>query len=142
MIDVPNPWAVLETSDLILVRWPISQRGRYYHQQRTIVVRRGLLLVEERAVLWHELVHARRGDRRCSIEYFHDEQERSVEREAARWALPLPCLREAQREGHNEAEVADTLKTTPAMLKVRLRGLHPAERAALRRDAERREWVA
>lgn len=142
MIDVPNPWVVLEQSDLLLVRWPIAQRGRYYHHKRTIVVRRGLLLVEERAVLWHELVHARRGDLRCCMTYFAESQERSVDREAARWAMPLPAMLAAYQWARCDAEAADELKTTQALLDVRLKAMHPSERAALARARQRREGAA
>lgn len=142
MTDVPNPWTVLEQTDLLLVRWPIAQRGRYYHHKRTIVVRRGLLLVEERAVLWHELVHARRGDLRCCLAYFAESQERSVDREAARWALPMPAVLDVYRWARSDAEAADELKTTQALLRVRLEALHPAERAAIARVRQQREEAA
>ncbi len=33
----------------------LAEAGRYYDEQRVIVLRRGMFLVEQRAVLWHEL---------------------------------------------------------------------------------------
>jgi hypothetical protein len=119
----------------------MPEMGRYYHRQRVIIVRTGLLLVEQRATLWHELVHARRGDQRCFLGWF-DQQERSVDREAARWAMPFPALMEAARGALSHADVADALKTTEGLLRVRLDGLHPTERAALRRLNEQMEWAA
>lgn len=140
---VPDPWRVLARHcDLHLIRWAIPELGRYYDEQRTIVVRQGLLIVEERAVLWHELVHARRRDRRCDIAVLDARQERSVDREAARWAMPLPALLEAMRGEPPLAEAADMLKTTPALLRVRLDTMHPAERAQARRHLGEREWAA
>lgn len=139
---VPDPWKVLGGTDLILDRAPIPQMGRYYNERRAIVIRQGILLVEERTVLWHELVHARRRDRSCDDPYFDDDQERSVDREAARWSMPFRALLWAAHGAHSHAEVADALKTTERMLHVRLDTLHPAERAALRRVNQEMEWAA
>ena len=139
---VPDPWSVLAGMDLLLVRAPIAERGRYYAELQTIVVRSGLLLVEERAVLWHELVHAERGDRGCGEEYFDADQERSVDREAARRAVPFADLLAAGRAATSVVEVADVLKTTEAVLCTRLDTLHPAERSALVRQNQRMEWAA
>jgi hypothetical protein len=139
---VPDPWQILAQTDLTLVRWDIPEPGRYYDSERAVVVRRGLLLVEERAVLWHELVHARRRDRSCGDPYFDDDQERSVDREAARWSMPSRVLLWAARGAHSHGEVADALKTTERMLHIRLDTLHPAERAALRRINREMEWAA
>lgn len=141
MVAVPDPWEELAATDLILDRAPIAQLGRYYHYRRAIVIRSGLLVVEERAVLWHELVHADRGDT-TPCPALEGKQEASCTREAARRAIPFTSLVEAHRGAHCRAEVADALKTTEALLQVRLDGLHPAERAALRRQTEWMEWVA
>lgn len=134
---VPDPWLLLAQSDLTLIRWAIPERGRYYHHERVIVIRRELLLVEEREVLFHELVHARRGDLFCD-----DKTERSVDREAARWAMPMSALLEALVGARSYTEVADTLKTTERLLMVRLNALHPSERAAVQRLRDRLEEVA
>jgi hypothetical protein len=139
---VPDPWQVLATTDLVLVRVAMPELGRYYDEHRVIFIRKGLLLVEERAVLWHELVHSRRRDRRCADGVLGARQEASVDREAARWAIPLPALLEAMRGEPPLDEAADWLKTTPALLRVRLQGLHPAERAQVRRHLGEREWAA
>lgn len=139
---VPDPWQVLRHSDLILERAPIAQLGRYYNDRRAIVIRQGLLIVQERTVLWHELVHARRRDEGCGDPYFDEDQERSVDREAARWSMPTRALLWAARGAYSYAEVADTLKTTEPMLHVRLDTLHPAERAALRRINHEMDWAA
>lgn len=133
----PDPWKVLASTDLLLIRWPIPELGRYYHRERLIVVRRGLMIVQERAVLFHELVHARRGDLYCS-----DKTDRSVDREAARWAMPTAVLLEAFVGARSYAEVADALKTTELLLQVRLGSLHPSERAAVQRLRERMEEAA
>jgi hypothetical protein len=141
---VPDPWKVLHERHprVGLVRWDIPEMGRFYADEGIIVVQQGLLIVQERAVLWHELVHCDRGDRRCDDPYFDSDQERSVEREAARRAMPFSDLLGAARAATSYAEVADTLKTTEALLCVRLSTLHPSERATLIRQNQRMEWAA
>jgi hypothetical protein len=141
---VPDPWKVLQERHprIGLVRWDIPEMGRFYADLQMVVVRQGLLVVQERAVLWHELVHCDRGDRRCDDPYFASDQERSVEREAARRAMPFPDLLAAGRGAASRAEVADSLKTTEALLLVRLTTLHPAERASLIRQNQKMEWAA
>ena len=53
------PWEMLRINypRVILMRAAIPERGRFYAARNAIVVRTGLLLCEERSVLWHELVH-------------------------------------------------------------------------------------
>jgi hypothetical protein len=136
-----DPWAELAARpDLLLVRAPIAERGRYYHGRRAIVLRTGLLLVEERATLWHELVHAERGDEPC--DRWDDRQEGRCTREAARRAIGVRDLADALVWSSCEHEVADELKTTTELLRARLEHLHPAERGYLRRRLEAREGAA
>lgn len=138
---VPDPWAILARTDLTLVRAAIADDGRYYHAERAIVLRDDLLVVEERAVLFHELAHARRGDMTCGWP-LDARMEASVDREAARWAIPLDALLDAVRGEPPLSDVADALKTTEHLLRVRLRSLHPAERGQLQRYLERRIHAA
>lgn len=137
---VPDPWKVLADTDLVLAYVDMPEAGRYYDRQRVIFLRKGLLLVEQRATLWHELVHARRRDATCTGGPLGGEP--SVDREAARWAMPLHALAEALRGDPVAVEVADRLKTTEALLRVRMKTLHPAERGYLRRCAAAREDAA
>lgn len=139
---VPDPWQVLSLTDLLLATVSMPEAGRYYHRQRVVMLRTGLLLVEQRAVLWHELVHARRGDAGCGMDWYTSKEEVSVDREAARWAIPLGALAEALRGDPFPAESADRLMTTEALLRIRLDALHPAERGHLRRCAAAREDAA
>jgi hypothetical protein len=136
--SVPNPWKALDRLGLVLERAPIPERGRYYHHERVIVVRRGLRIVEERAILWHEIAHAVRGDVQCLQGPLDRRQEVACWRYAARRAIPLRALLEALRWSDQTHEVADQLKTTEEMLEVRLVALHPAERGACRRVVQGR----
>ncbi len=132
-----DPWLALAARPhLQLLHAPIPERGRYYHDLRTIVLRTGLLLVEQRAVLWHELVHADRGDRQgCS-------DERTCVRDAARRAIDLHELADALAWSEDRHEVADQLKTTAELLDARLANLHPSERGYLQRRLSMKEHSA
>ena len=141
-MTVPSPWRALARTSLVLVRAPIAELGRYYHHEHAIVIRSGIRIVEERATLWHELVHHRRRHVRCHDEPKARGLELSVDREAARLAMPLWDLAESLRRHDGRASVADALLTTERMLDVRLEHLHPAERAYLRREELRIEWAA
>lgn len=116
----------------------MHDRGRYYHRLRAIVLRRGMSIVEQRVTLWHELVHAERGDETCLPKYEHTQ----VEREAARRAIVLEDLADALLWSQDPAEVADQLKVTEDLLRVRLDHLHPAERGYLLRRVSMREHSA
>lgn len=132
---MPDPWKVLAGTDLILHRAPIAEPGRYYHAQRAIVVRSGLLLREERAVLWHELVHARRGDERCAVDVLTGRQEASVDREAARWAMPWPVLAWGLDRAAHLHDLVDLMKVTEPLVRLRLVAAHPVEKAHILRRA-------
>lgn len=56
--------------------------------------------------------------------------------------MPTQALLWAARGAYSLFEVADSLKTTERMLRVRLDTLHPAERAALCRINQAMEWAA
>ena len=141
-MSVPNPWTVLDRLGLVLERAPICERGRFYPRERVIIVRHDLRIVEERAVLWHEIAHAVRGDERCAADVLDKRQEDAAWRYAARRAIPLAALLEALRWSDQVDEVADLLKTTPELLTVRTTTMHPSERGAARRALARREDVA
>jgi hypothetical protein len=133
-----DPWADLaRRPELLLVEASISERGRYYHRLGTIVLRKGMRIVEQRATLWHELCHADRDE-----EHADAKDERRVEREAARRAISIEVLADAWRWSEDVHEIADACKTTVEMLEVRLAGLHPSERGLLLRVESMKERSA
>lgn len=126
---VPDPWEWLASmSDVTMMRGPIPEPGRYYHARRLVVIREGLLLAEERAVLWHELVHADRGDERCG-----GSTRASVDREAGRRAMPWPVLKWGIDQSHDLASLVDLMKVDERLVRVRLTTAHPAEKAHIAR---------
>lgn len=115
-----------------MLRLSIAEPGRYYHASRSIIMRTGLLIEDERRFLWHELTHAERGDEAC---YSSGEVERSVDREAAQWAMPLSALEWAFGEALAFHEAASLLKLPESWVLYRLDVAHPAERALVQRAA-------
>lgn len=121
--------ALAARGDINLIRAPIDKPGRYYDEHRTIVMRSGLLIVEERRHLWHELAHA---DRRDTAAHNDPAVERVVERHAAQNAMPWESLLWAWSEATDLTEMADLLKLPEDWVWFRLRNLHPAQKAMLR----------
>lgn len=115
--------------DLTLHRLAIAAPGRYYDERRAIVIRSGLLLEQERRVLWHELSHA---DRRDRAGHTDAKVERLVDRHAAENAMPWVSLEWAWNEATDLTEMAGLLKLPEDWVHFRLMGLHPARKAMLR----------
>jgi len=111
------------------VRLPIPEPGRYYDGRGAIVLRKGMLLEEQRRHLWHELVHADRGDVAC---HGSTAVEMSVEREAARRAMPVSSLLWAFGLEWQRHMVAGSLRLPEEWVQFRLDIAHPAERVRLR----------
>ncbi|MBD3783474.1 MAG: hypothetical protein IE926_11055 [Micrococcales bacterium] len=134
---MPDPWQFMmrELPDVVLVRARIAEPGRYYHRQRAIVLRRGLLLEEERRYLWHELVHALRGDEQCDA-WANWKMELSVEREAARRAMPVEVLEDAIAASVNWYDFVGRTKVPEEWVRFRIETAHPAEKGAV--EAARR----
>lgn len=128
---VPSPWVALAArADLTLVRASISEPGRYYDGERAIVIRKGLLLCEERRHLWHELVHA---DRRDQAGHGCREMERAVERAAVRIAIPTRSLQWAAYQTDTMTDLADLLKLPEDWVRFRWTSAPQWERDLVRR---------
>jgi hypothetical protein len=136
---VPDPWAVLrEMPDVVLLRQPIAEPGRYYHAHRAIVLRSGRSLEEERCSLWHEIVHAERGDTACTG-WVASDTERRVEREAARRAMPLAVMERRLALATDWHDFVWHMKVPERWVRFRLSHARPAERARLERACR---WTA
>jgi len=130
---VPDPWALLrEMPDVVMLRQPIAEPGRYYHGLRAIVLRSGRSLEEERRSLWHELVHAERGDTECTG-WAASATERRVEREAARRAMPLAVMERRLAVACDWDDFVWHMKVPESWVRFRLAQARPAERARLDR---------
>ena len=138
---VPDPWALLrEMGDVVMLRQPIAEPGRYYHGRRAIVLRSGRTLEEERRSLWHELVHAERGDRDCTG-WVRSATERRVEREAARRAMPVPVMEQRLAVATDWDDFVWHMKVPDWWVRFRLALVRPAERARLERVCRWSDWA-
>lgn len=115
--------------DIKLHRLAIDKPGRYYDDHRAIVLRKGLLIEQERRYLWHELAHA---DRRDRAGHTDAAVERVVDRHAAENAMPWVSIEWAWSQALDLTEMAGLLKLPEEWVHFRLMNLHPARKAALR----------
>ena len=129
---VPNPWVALAARPALkLLRAPISEPGRYYDEDRSIVMRSGLMIVEERRHLWHELVHS---DRRDTAGHNSPAAERKVERIAVRLAVPTKTLQWATYRTDTIHDLADLLKLPEDWVRFRWTSAPTWERDLIRRQ--------
>lgn len=112
-----------------MIRAAIDGPGRYYDEARTIVLRSGLLLADERRHLWHEVVHS---DRRDRAGHTDARVERLVEREASERAMPWSALAWAWDRATDLTEVADLLKLPEQWVWFRIKHLADDDKARLR----------
>lgn len=108
-----------------------------------ILMRPGLLQVERRCSLAHELGHRALGHTGQCAYPDSRRQARRAEHHADRWAarklIEVEDLARVSQWANGRAEAADELWVTPHMLEVRIDGLHPAERAYVRKRLGRDE---
>ena len=130
MTAVPSPWTALAARPwLSLLYADIAEPARYYDAEQCIVLRSGMLRAEQRRFLWHELVHADRGD---VAGHCGPAEEALVERLAAARAMPLSSLRWAFARETTRHEMAAALQLPEDWLQFRLDTATAGEREALR----------
>lgn len=134
-----SPWRLLRHLNHITLHFTDDDvlldgaHAWYYHRLRAIVMDKRLTQVERRSVLAHELGHVIREDVPCGSEILDARQESVVDQWAARKLITLDALTDALQWSDDPHEVAEALWVTVDLLEVRLRHLHPSERACLLR---------
>jgi len=123
----------------MMSRSSIDGPARYYRSIDTIVLRSGLLLREERRHLWHELVHADRGDMACQTD---TRVEALVELRAVRWAIPTVSLQWAAYQTETVHDVAELLKLPEDWVRYRWRTATHAEKQFVRANDPRYDLAA
>jgi len=125
------PWKLVEQLPDWRVDWAYTGRGGVcvWHERR-IVIDPDMPAAVERSVVAHEAIHALRGP---FPQWQLRREEEVVSQAAARYLIPLGRLVEAVVWSMDPHEVADELWVDVATLEARVRGLYPAERAALAR---------
>lgn len=89
----------------------------------------------QRCTLEHERIHIERGPA-PDDEVLTAREELAVEKAVARRLIDVRELGEALAESDNLGHVAELLRVDPDTLTVRLKHLHPAERAYLKQRLE------
>lgn len=133
-----HPWRALRALTHWRLRFaplPDGIKGETCWESRTITLRPGLSQAERRSTLAHELVHVERGPFPdvCEVQ-----EERAVSREAARRLIPWSRLADACRWADDVHELAEELWVDEDTILVRLKSLHPVERAQLTEIAKGR----
>jgi hypothetical protein len=138
-----HPWRELRgLPEVILDITPDLPSGNAWWSpaHEVILMRKGLLQVERRCALAHELGHRSLGHSgQCDYPDAPRQAARSelhADRWAARRLIELEQLADVSRWANCRGEAADELWVTPHLLGVRLDSLHPAERGWLKRRLE------
>lgn len=131
-----HPWRALRhLTDWTLIVADLGDRllGRTCHTTRTITLNTGLLQVERRSTIAHELEHVHRGPvPRCPM--LAAREEAVVDQGAARALVTLDALVSALQWSRELHEIADELWVDPATVRTRMEHLHPSERAYIKRE--------
>lgn len=129
---LPHPWRRLRALAHIDLRWHDADDPMGVTDFKTYIsLSRSLTWAERRVTVLHECLHVERGPVLPALEA---KEERRIDREAARWLLPdVFAIGEALAWAHTLEEAADELGVDEPLLRVRLRYLHPSERAYLHR---------
>lgn len=141
---MPDPYKLLSIhSDITLLRrcLPPGELGRWYPEQRVIVLSPTLTQAEERCTLMHELVHALQDDRGIDDTWLNDRQEKACHELVARALVPIERLIAEARQAADEYQLAEALDVDLDTLNHRLRTLSPFERRYLT-DAHDMEEIA
>lgn len=122
---------------------PKDLLGYYDAERHVVVVAHGLTAAQRRAVIAHELEHARHGDRPCLDPILHARRERATERASSRRLITLDALVDALLWCRDEQEMAWHLHVDTIAVRARLDGLTDEEKDQIaRRIAVTEEGVA
>lgn len=132
-----HPWRRLRALADWLLRWEClpDELGRVDWAHRTITMDPRQGQAERRSTIAHELEHIRLGPP-PDVPVLIARDEERVNRAAARRLIPIRALGDALAWSQCPHEVAAELWVDRATVEARLRGLHPSERAYLRRRLE------
>lgn len=133
-MHLPHPWRQLRAMAEVTLAWHEGgPRGRFDHDTLTLSLRLGMTQAERRSTVRHELEHVHRGRVWAA---WREREEAACELAAARDLIDVERLGEALAWTQDAGEVADELWVDVGLLEMRMRHLHPAERAYLRERLE------
>lgn len=126
-----HPWRHLGTLGDVDLQWKDTERvGCFNFRSRTIELATGMTQAERRCALTHELIHVERGP---VARHLREQEERLVERLAARRLIPIEALGEAMAWTPHMDLVAEEVWVDLHMLWARLDSLRLDERQYLDR---------
>lgn len=126
-----HPWRRLRALADWTLHWHAPEdddrMGVTRFEVKEISLRNNLTWAERRTTVLHECLHAERGPANAGVLY--EREELMVRRMTARLMLPdVKVIGEALAWALSPAECAEELNVDAAVLRDRLRWLHPAER--------------
>lgn len=130
-IPVPDPYQVLAAhEDITLLHRPLppGEMGRWYPEQRVIVLSPTLTQAEARCTLMHELLHAVRDEAGVDHGWLSRRQEKHCHTLVARILIPLHRLRDELPRCSDESELAEALNVDVDTLLHRFDSLTAQER--------------
>lgn len=134
-----DPWQMLREHSDIELLWTDDDdylegsTGLWFPDSRQIVIDSRLLQVARRCTLAHELAHVVREDGPCDDPRADTRQELAADRMAARWLMPdMEVLAREIRCSSSNGHVAHALWVTLHLFEMRIKSLHPSERARLK----------
>jgi Zn-dependent peptidase ImmA (M78 family) len=117
--------------------------GVLFADLQTILLRRGLLQVQRRCTLAHELAHHHLEHNGCADRRSLRRQELEAEIVASRWLIPLDAYIRARLWSRHEEEQAEELWVDVPILRARADSLTRAERTLVQdRVRAAQEWGA
>lgn len=133
MTGAHHPWRAFRALSDWTLKWahlPEGIWGETCWETKTVTLTHGLNQAERRCTIAHETQHVLRGPVPPHVEA---REELHVDRNAARLLLPdIRVVGETLAWSPSLEEAAGELWVDPEMLGVRLKSLHPSERAYLR----------
>lgn len=114
-----DPWAHAQELGLTIIEdhLPRGRRGEYWHDERLIILARGLSHRAARSTLAHEIAHAIAGDEPVEFGPMHMKQETRASRLAALLLIdPVEYFSAEALHGGHVPAIAHELNVTPKVL--------------------------
>lgn len=141
-----HPWRLLRSQEWMTLGYHDLDLldGAYFADIQTVMLRRGMLQVERRCTLAHELAHHHLGHAGCRDRKAAVLQEIEADAVASRWLIDVEALVRARLWSPDEHVQADELWVDVRMLRARRESLTRDERLYVqsRVCAAQGEWGA
>jgi hypothetical protein len=134
-----HPWRMLREMAHVTLRWHDGGHlGWCRHSTQEVSIQNRLTQAERRSTICHEILHLQRGPGICG---YSDDEEKLIDRDAARLLIDIHDLGKAMQWSSNYDEMAIDLWVDRATVQTRMDNLHPAELHYLNRIVTAREGL-